>query len=110
MHPFLTKLGIRAEVQEFFAPYYAGDQSGNLVFPYGRQHETYGMAFHYVPTTENCWQAGSNNLAFIREAFICGSAMEAIAWLHIHFLRSPRSITFCLFQPGTSPALNILDG
>jgi hypothetical protein len=103
MHPFLTKLGIRAEVQGFFAPWYDTDRSGNLVFPYGRQYETYGMAFHFVPTTEICWQAGNSNLAFIREIFICGSAMEAIAWLHINYPACTRTNNLMLLSTGNKP-------
>jgi hypothetical protein len=104
MHPFLTKLGIRAEVQEFFAPWYDTDRSGNLVFPYGRQHETYGMAFHYIPTTENCWLAGNSNLAFICVVFICGSAMEAIAWLHIHYPACTRTDNLFFLSTGNKPS------
>ena len=103
MHPYLTKLGIRTEVQEFFSPYYSADQSGNLVFPYGKQAETYGMAFHYVPATENYWLAGNNNLTFIREVLICGSAMEAIAWLHIHYRAYSQSDNLLFLSTGTKP-------
>jgi hypothetical protein len=103
MHPFLTKLGIRAEVQEFFAPWYDTDRSGNLVFPYGRQYETYGMAFHSVPTTEIYWQARNRDLAFIREVFICGSAMEAIAWLHIHYAAFTRTDILLFLSTGNKP-------
>jgi hypothetical protein len=102
MHPFLTRLGIRREVQEFFAPYYAGDSSGNLVFPYGRYTETYGMAFHHVPATENYWLAGCN-LILAREIFICGSAMEAIAWLHIHYRVYNQTDSLLFLSTGTRP-------
>jgi len=102
MHPFLTKLGIRPEVQEFFSPYYSSDSDGNLVFPYGRYAETYGIAFHQVPATEFYWLAGSD-LALAREILICGSAMEAVAWLHIHF-RAYNSTDGLLFlSTGTRP-------
>jgi hypothetical protein len=102
MHPFLTRLGIRNEVQEFFAPYYSSDGTGNLLFPYGRYSEIYGMAFHHIPATENYWLAGSN-LAFAREIIICGSAMEAVAWLHIHY-RDYNQIDSLLFlSTGTRP-------
>jgi len=103
MHPFLTKLGIRAEVQEFFAPCYDTDRFGNLVFSYGRQYETYGMAFHATPTTESCWQAGNSDLACIREVFICGSAMEAIAWLHVHYAAFTRTDTLLFLAIGNKP-------
>jgi len=103
MHPFLTKLGIRAEVQEFFAPWYHTDPSGNLVFSYGRHYETYGMAFHSIPTTESCWQAGNSDLACIREVFICGSAMEAVAWLHIHYSACTHTDTLFFLSIGNKP-------
>ena len=102
MHPFLTKLGIRPEVQEFFSPYYSGDRSGNLVFPYGRYSETYGLAFHHVPATENYWLAGSD-LALAGEIFICGSAMEAVAWLHIHYRAYNQTDNLLFLSTGTRP-------
>jgi hypothetical protein len=102
MQPLLARLGIRREVQEFFSPYYSDDSSGNLVFPYGRRSETYGMAFHHVPATENYWLAGSD-LAFAREIFICGSAMEAIAWLHIHYRAYTQTDNLLFLSTGTRP-------
>ena len=102
MHPFLTRLGIRREVQEFFSPYYSGDSSGDLVFHYGRYTETYGMAFHHIPSTENYWLAGTD-LAFAREIFICGSAMEAIAWLHIHYRAYNQTGNLLFISTGTRP-------
>ncbi|HVW15839.1 MAG TPA: hypothetical protein VHB54_18555 [Mucilaginibacter sp.] len=103
MHPFLTKLGIRTEVQEYFAPWYDTDPSGNLVFPYGRQYEIYSMAFHAIPTTESCWQVGNSDLACIREVFICGSAMEAITWLHIHYSAFTGTDTLLFLSTGNKP-------
>ncbi|HEY2583322.1 MAG TPA: hypothetical protein VGI43_16035 [Mucilaginibacter sp.] len=85
MHPYLTKLGIRPKVQAFFLPHYSSDASGNLIFSYGAAVETYGMAFHYVPNTENFWLAGTGNLHLARQVFVTASAMEAIAWFHIHY-------------------------
>jgi len=102
MHPFLTKLGIRPEVQEFFSPYYSSDSDGNLVFPYGRYAETYGMAFHHVPATENYWLAGCD-LTMAREIIICSSAMEAVAWLHIHYRACNQTGNLLFLSTGTRP-------
>jgi len=102
MHPFLTKLGIRPEVQEFFSPYYSSDSDGNLVFPYRRYAETYGMAFHQVPASEFYWLAGSD-LALAREILICGSAMEAVAWLHIHYRAYNSTDSLLFLSTGTRP-------
>ena len=102
MHPFLTKLGIRPEVQEFFAPCYSSDGTGNLVFPYGRSTETYGLAFHHVPATESYWLAGCD-FAFAQEILICGSAMEAVAWLHIHYRAYNSTDSLLFLSTGTRP-------
>jgi hypothetical protein len=49
MHPYLDRLGIRSEVQEFFAPFYDADEAGNLCFKFSEGFEYYGMGFHKVP-------------------------------------------------------------
>jgi len=82
MNAFLTRLGIRPEIQDWLAPYYHTDDMGNLCFPYGNDTEIYGMAFHRVPLKGGCWKAGAENLA--DQTVLCSSAMEAIAWLNCH--------------------------
>lgn len=85
MHAFLTRLGVRPEVQEFFAPHYHSDDIGNLIFPYGNDREHFGFGFHLVPDTEMLWLAGNPNSHMIRRIFICASAMEAIAFLSVKY-------------------------
>lgn len=85
MHPYLTRLGVREEVQQFFHPFYHADASGDLVFPYGNDLEHYGFAFHRIPDSEQLWVAGSTNFRLIRQVFFCTSALEAIAYLSIRF-------------------------
>jgi hypothetical protein len=85
MHAFLTRLGVRPEVQEFFAPHHHCDTTGNLIFPYGNDLEHFGFGFHRVPNTEMLWLAGNPNSNMIRRVFICASAMEAIAFLSLKY-------------------------
>lgn len=103
MHPYLTKLDVREEVQLFFEPFYHGDTAGNLVFFYGDQTEHYGIAWHRVPRAIHWWQAGTEQQSYKR-VFICASAMEAVAFLAINFHRF-RAIDDLLFIAlGTSPS------
>jgi len=85
MHPYLTRLGIRPEVQSFFQPYFNSDGTGNLVFSYQDSFEHFGFAFHRVPDSEYLWMAGNNNFSHIRQVFICGSAMDCIAFLNFNY-------------------------
>ena len=85
MNAYLTRLGIRPEIQEWLLPYYHTDVTGNLCFSYGDDYEVYGLAFHRVPLTTGCWLTGSDHLPLMRQVFICSSAMEAISWLNCHF-------------------------
>jgi hypothetical protein len=85
MHPYLTKLGVRPEVQDFFHPYFTSDAAGNLVFNYQDSIEHFGFAFHRVPLAEHFWIAGDTNFSMIRQVFICGTAMDAIAYLSLNF-------------------------
>jgi len=82
MHPYLTRLCVKPEVQEFFAPFYQSDAAGNMVFSYGTRTEHYGFAFHRVPAASHLWIAGPDNFSLARQVFICPSAMEAISFLH----------------------------
>lgn len=82
MNAYLTRLGIRPEIQGWLAPWYHTDETGNLCFSYGSDSEVFGMAFHRVPLTGGGWKAGAENL--VSQTVICSSAMEAIAWLNCH--------------------------
>jgi hypothetical protein len=82
MNAFLTRLGIRPEIQEWLLPYYQTDDTGNLYFSYGNDTEIYGLAFHRIPLNAGCWKAGAENL--VSQTVICSSAMEGIAWLNCH--------------------------
>jgi len=81
MHPFLTRLGIDLQVQQFFEPFYKTDEISNLVFDYGDGLEHFGIAFHKVPLSQNFWMAGNRNFSQVRQVVICASAMEAVSWL-----------------------------
>jgi hypothetical protein len=98
MHPFLTRLGVAPAVQEFFELYYTCDETGNLVFSYGREAEHFGFAFHRVPST-GCWTAGNPNLSMINYVFICDSAMEAVSYFSLNF-HAYRYLEQCLFIAG----------
>jgi len=82
MNAYLTRLGIRPEIQEWLASYYYTNDAGHLCFSYGSDTEIYGMAFHRVPLHGGYWQAGAENL--VSHTVICSSAIEAIAWLNCH--------------------------
>ncbi len=81
MHPFLTRLGVDLQVQQFFEPYFRTDETGNLLFDYGDGLEHFGFAFHKVPLSQNFWMAGNRNFSQVRQVVICASAMEAVSWL-----------------------------
>ena len=81
MHPFLTRLGMEADVQAFFEPFYRADPLGNLLFDYGDGLEHFGFSFHKVPLSQNFWMAGNRNFSQVRQVVICASAMEALSWL-----------------------------
>jgi hypothetical protein len=103
MHPFLTRLGVRPEVQRFFQPYYHADAAGNLLFRYGDDLEHYGFAFHRIPATQQFWIAGNSNFAMIRQVFICASALEAIACLTICFSRFNHLDNLLFISTGLRP-------
>jgi hypothetical protein len=86
MHPFLTKLGIRAEVQEFFTPC-TTTQTRRATWSFPTAGSTKLMAWHFTMSLQpkiTGW-LGTVIWPLSAEVFICGSAMEAIAWLHIHY-------------------------
>jgi len=103
MHPYLTRLGVRPEVQEFFAPFYSGDAQGNLVFDYRDAAEHFGFAFHRIPVSDNCWQAGNLDFNIVSKVFICSSAMEAIAFYHYKYAVYPHRDRLLFLSVGTRP-------
>jgi hypothetical protein len=83
MHPYLMRLGVRPEVQAFFAPFYS-DNSGDLVFQQGNYREHFGLSFHRVQAGNDLWIAGESDLALAARAFISHSVMDIIAFLHYY--------------------------
>jgi hypothetical protein len=82
MHPYLTRLGVRQEVQEYVEPYCFSNDAGDLCFAYGNEFEHYGFAFHRVPIVSCFWMAGNLNFSQVKHVVICASAIECIAWLN----------------------------
>ena len=95
MHPYLTRLVVRPEVQAFFEPYYSAG-SGDLLFQQGNYREHFGMAFHRIPSGGDFWLAGELNLSMVERVFISNSAMDAVAFLHFfgHSLADWENILF----------------
>src|ERR1035437_3692177 len=103
MHPYLTKLGVRPEVQAFFQPYFTSDSAGNMVFSYQDSIEHFGFAFHRVPVSEYCWIAGDTNFSMIRQVFICASAMDGIAYLSLNFSAFTQTDNLLFLAIGVQP-------
>lgn len=82
MHAYLTRLGIRPDVQEFFAPFYLGDPNGDLIFWHGKEAEHFGLGFHRVPVSAGLWLAGNLDLSQVRQVIISGCALDAVSWLN----------------------------
>ena len=103
MNAYLTRLGIRPEIQEWLASYYYTNDAGHLCFSYGSDTEIYGMAFHRVPLHGGYWQAGAENL--VSHTVICSSAMEGIAWLNCHPVNLDHLLLIATGSKITLPAL-----
>lgn len=82
MHPYLIRLGIRPEVQDYFVPFYMSGPKGDLCFWYGREQEHFGLGFHRVPVSADFWLAGNLNLSQVRQVIISGSALDGVSWLN----------------------------
>jgi len=82
MHPYLTRLGIRPEVQRFFRPFFVADPLGNLLFSFGEDIEHFGFAFHRVPVTDGVWLAGNLEFPQVRLVILSASALDAVSWLN----------------------------
>lgn len=102
MHPYLDRLGVLSEVQEFFAPFYHADEAGNLCFSYSEGFEHYGLGFHKVPLSSGFWLAGNLCFAQVGTLIICASAMEALAWLELNWHRIADSFSLLFFSAGPS--------
>ncbi len=103
MHPYLTRLGVRREVREYFAPHFYDDTGGNLLFDYGDAVEHFGFAFHRIPVSEKCWLAGNMDFNMISRVFICSSAMEAISFYHTRYAFYPQPQRLLFLSVGTKP-------
>ncbi|MBS1504385.1 MAG: hypothetical protein JST32_20150 [Bacteroidetes bacterium] len=102
MHPYLTRLGIRQEVQQYFEPFYHSDDAGNLCFNYGADFEHYGFGFHRVPAVSGFWMAGNLNFFQVRLIIVCASALECIAWLHNYGYLYPDTLSLLFLSTGAS--------
>ncbi|EHQ26483.1 hypothetical protein Mucpa_2353 [Mucilaginibacter paludis DSM 18603] len=109
MHPFLTRLGVSAEIQAFFQESCMVDVKGNLLFSYGDSTETYGLAFHRVPASGGIWLAGNSDYNLIRQVFVCRSAMDAIAFLSLNYKAFPDFDQLFFVATGLRPCRAQLD-
>jgi len=106
MHAYLTRLGIRPEVQIFFRPFYRSDDLGNLVFAYGQALEHFGFAFHRVPMTDGFWLGGNLHFSQVRLVILSASALDAVSWLNKKAAAFPQSenLLFVSMGAGVSDA------
>jgi hypothetical protein len=106
MHAYLTRLGIRPEVQRFFRPFYSVDEMGNLVFSYGEAVEHFGFAFHWVPVTDAFWLAGNLQFSQVRLVILSASALDAVSWLNKKLPAFPQTenLLFVSLGAGVSEA------
>jgi len=106
MHAYLTRLGIRPEVQRFFRPFYCSDDLGNLVFDYGEGMEHFGFAFHRVPVTDGFWLAGNLQLSQVRLVILSATALDAVSWLNKKAAAFPQTenLLFVSLGAGVSDA------
>lgn len=106
MHPYLTRLGIRSEVQRFFRPFYTSDTLGNIVFAYGEAVEHFGFAFHKVPVTDGFWLAGNLQFSQVRLVILSASALDAVSWLNKKLPAFPQTenLLFMSLGAGVSDA------
>ncbi|WP_426584212.1 hypothetical protein [Mucilaginibacter sp. R-33] len=106
MHPYLTRLGIRPEVQRFFRPFYSSDGLGNLVFSYGEAAEHFGFAFHRIPVTDEFWLAGNLTFSQVWMIILSGSALDALSWMNKKMAGFPQigNLLFLSLGAGMSEA------
>jgi hypothetical protein len=99
--PFLERLGIHPEARSFFKNHLI-DTCESLIFNYGNSSEHANDKIHLVPTTEETWTAGE--ITHAKHIIICGSAMDAIAWLHFHHHAYQNNLFFAAVGTSPSPA------
>jgi hypothetical protein len=106
MHAYLTRLGVRPEVQSYFRPFYRADNLGNLIFPYGNAGEHFGFAFHRLPLTDDCWLAGNLHFPQVRRVILSASALDAVSWLNkkYHSFAGTQNLLFVALGTGISDA------
>jgi len=104
MHPYLSRLGIRPEVQAYFRSFYRADDLGNLIFPYGDVLEHFGFSFHHVPLTDDCWLAGNLHFPQVRRVILSTSALDAVSWLNkkYHSFSTAQNLLFVALGAGIS--------
>lgn len=103
MHPYLTRLGVRSEVQEFIAPFIVAHPSG-LLFQQGLYHEHFGLAFHRVNAGDGLWIAGELNTSLVSQVFIGGSVMDLIGFLQFYGHTVPDWDRIMLVATGPNPS------
>nr|WP_294791042.1 hypothetical protein [uncultured Mucilaginibacter sp.] len=104
MHPYLSRLGVRPEVQEYFRLFYCADDLGNLIFPHGDVEEHFGFAFHRLPLTDDCWLAGNLCFPQVRRVILSASALDAVSWLNKKYdaFTSTQNLLFVALGTGIS--------
>jgi len=100
MTTFLERLDIHPDVQSFFKPFLK-ITCETLIFNQADYFEHAGKDFHRVPITESCWTAGEPDIA--TDIVICGSAMDAIAWLNLNRHRYQNFDNLSFISAGVVP-------
>jgi hypothetical protein len=81
MHPYLSRLGIPAVIQQRCLAYMKTNEDGNLSMSFGDGLEIFGPGRHLVPASQGLWVAGDPGHPNVRQLIIGHSAMELIAFL-----------------------------
>lgn len=119
MASFLEALGVHPRVRHFFKNHLS-ETCEALIIEQDNYFEHASESFHRIPITEATWTAGDHGLA--SHIFICGSAMDAIAWLHFNHHRFknlnclfftatgaiPNSIFAASLQPNTPKKIHLI--
>jgi hypothetical protein len=95
----LERLGIRPEARSFFKNHVI-ETCEDIIFKYGNALEHVSNYFHLIPTTDETWTVGEITRA--SHIIICGSAMDAVAWLHYNRHAYQHNLFFAAV--GTSPS------
>jgi hypothetical protein len=100
MQTLLERLDIHPKVQSFFKPFLI-QTCDNIIFKQDTYFEHVSERFHRIPITEAVWMAGETDIA--TDFFICGSAMDAIAWLDLNHKHYRRLENLCFISSGSVP-------